>query len=189
MTLIVVARYNECIHWTKKFDNVVIYNKGVPLAPLEYNEVRLPKNVGREGHTYYTYICQNYDNLPDHVIFLQGYPTDHSPHFEENIRKYKESPTDFQFISETVEHRTFKNERERHWQCINIYDNYEKIFGVKCDITSELIFGHGAQFAVSKHYILRRPREFYENIVRMLEYDENPLEGYNVERFHKLIFC
>ena len=188
MIQIVVARHHECIRWTKHFDNVVIYNNGKPLVPSEYNEVSLPKNVGREGHTYYTYICQNYDNLPDYVIFLQGYPADHSPRFNENIKKYKESPTDFEFISDTVEHTTFENERKRHWQCKNIYDTYEKIFGVKCDITSEIIFGHGAQFAVSKRAILRRPREFYENIVRMLEYHVNPLEGYDVERLHKLIF-
>jgi len=27
-------------------------------------------NVGREGHTYYKYICDNYDNLTDYTIFL-----------------------------------------------------------------------------------------------------------------------
>ena len=189
MIQIVVARYHECVHWTKKFDNVVIYNKGVPLAHQEYNEIRLPKNVGREGHTYYVYICQNYEDLPDHVIFLQGYPADHSPHFEENIRKYIANPTDFEFISETIEHTTIENECKRHWQCENINVNYEKIFGVKCDITSEIVFGHGAHFAVSKQAILRRPREFYENIVRMLDDEENPLEGYDVERLHKYVFC
>ncbi|MBH73934.1 MAG: hypothetical protein CMM57_09815 [Rhodospirillaceae bacterium] len=35
-------------------------------------------NVGREGHTYYKYICDNYEKLPEYTFFLQGYPFDHS---------------------------------------------------------------------------------------------------------------
>jgi hypothetical protein len=38
MTQIVVARYQECVDWTKKFENVIIYNKGYPL-PEEYFEI------------------------------------------------------------------------------------------------------------------------------------------------------
>jgi hypothetical protein len=36
-------------------------------------------NVGREGHTFFKYIYDNYDNLDDYTIFLQGHPYDHSP--------------------------------------------------------------------------------------------------------------
>ena len=58
---IVVARYNENIEWTKQFSNVIIYNKGTPLKG-KYNEIYL-NNVGREGHTYYKHIYDNYENL------------------------------------------------------------------------------------------------------------------------------
>jgi hypothetical protein len=169
--------------------SIEIYNKGQPLSPeLSEKEIHLPKNVGKEGHTYYTYICKNYDRLPDHIIFLQGNPFDHSPNLFENIRNYTNSPSDFAFFSEIIEHTTFQKERDRHWQCVNIYDTYENIIGVKCDITQQCIFGHGAQFAVSKFAILKHPKTFYENIVRILERDENPLEGYDVERLHHTIF-
>jgi len=65
---IVVARYNENIDWTFQFPNAIIYNKGEPLNIP--NEVML-KNVGWEGHTYYKYICDNYDNLDDYTIFYK----------------------------------------------------------------------------------------------------------------------
>jgi len=52
--LIIVSRYNEDIKWTKKFPNVLIYNKGDKLND-EYNQIML-NNIGREGHTYYKYI-------------------------------------------------------------------------------------------------------------------------------------
>jgi hypothetical protein len=62
-----------------------------------------------------------------------------------------------------------------------------RVFGSN-DPDQECVFGAGAQFIVSKDKILKRPREFYENIVRMLDYSVDPLEGYDIERFHKYIF-
>jgi hypothetical protein len=49
-------------------------------------------------------------------------------------------------------------------------------------------FGPGAQFIVSRKQILKRPREFYLNIVKILENNVCPIEGYCIERFQKLIF-
>jgi len=46
----------------------------------------------------------------------------------------------------------------------------------------------GAQFIVSKNKILKNTKEFYENIVKMLEYTIHPAEGYDIERFHRYIF-
>ena len=37
---IVVARYNENLEWTKKFSNVLVYNKGNPLSD-DFNYVVL----------------------------------------------------------------------------------------------------------------------------------------------------
>ena len=74
---IVVARYNEDLEWTTQFSNVIIYNKGTQLSD-DFNQTCL-NNVCREGHTYYKHICDNYDNLADYTIFLQGNPFDHSP--------------------------------------------------------------------------------------------------------------
>ena len=73
---IVVARYNENVEWTRQFENVTIYNKGEELND-GFHEILL-NNVGREGHTFYKYISDNYDNLDDYTIFLQGDPFPHS---------------------------------------------------------------------------------------------------------------
>lgn len=65
---IVVARYNEDISWTSKYQpNVIIYNKGNYLP----KSISLP-NVGRESHTYLYHIVNNYNNLADRTIFFQG---------------------------------------------------------------------------------------------------------------------
>ena len=52
----------------------------------------------------------------------------------------------------------------------------------------EFKFGAGAHFIVSKKTILKKKITFYSKIVKILENDINPIEGYVIERFHKLIF-
>jgi hypothetical protein len=185
---IIVARYNENVEWSKQFSNVIIYNKGSKLDN-SYNEVFL-NNVGREGHTYYKYIFDNYENLSDYTIFLQGNPFDHSPNVISNLNKYinnKDLSIDFDFLSENIHYSSLDLECSTYWQCANIHKNWERVFGLN-NGNHECIFGAGAQFIVSKKNILKNTKEFYENIIKMLEYDINPLEGYDIERFHKYIF-
>jgi len=185
---IIVSRFNEDITWTRQFPNVIIYNKGNALHDT-YNEIFLD-NVGREGHTYYKYICDNYDNLSDYTVFLQGNPFDHSPNILTNLNTYlntKELRIDFEFLSEHVIHSSIDIECNMNWQCKNIHKNWELLFG-RSSSNQECIFGAGAQFIVSKHRILQRTKEFYETIVKMLEYTIDPIEGHDIERFHKYIF-
>jgi len=50
------------------------------------------------------------------------------------------------------------------------------------------VFGAGAQFIVAKKKILEKPKDFYLKIIKMLEYDNCPIEGYVIERLHQVIF-
>jgi len=184
---IIVARYNENLEWTKPFSNVIIYNKGEKLND-EFNSIQLT-NVGREGHTYYKYICDNYDNLSDYTIFLQGYPFDHSPNIVNSLNKYinnEKLQISFEHLSERVLGCNLSG-CPHHGSPLNLIEVYEKLFGEKKE-ELPFVFGAGAQFIVSKNNILKRPREFYLKIVEMLEYDINPIEGFVIERFHNMIF-
>lgn len=184
---IVVARYNEDIEWTKPFrEDVLIINKGEPLH-LD-NEI-LMENVGREGHSYYKYIYDNYENLDDYILFLQGNPFDHSPNLEKRIKEYQGKmqllDIEFEYVSERL--TTTNVAGCQTHDGLPMRDVYEKLFDVRIE-NKTLAFGAGAQFIVSKKTILKRPREFYLRIVKILEYDINPIEGFVIERFHPLIF-
>ena len=182
---IIVARYNENVEWTKPFTNVKIYNKGTQLEN-GYNEIRLP-NVGREGHTYYKYICDNYDNLDDYTIFLQGNPFDHSPNIVSNINKYINNnlQIDFEFLSEYIIDCNLNG--CIHHRNLPLKQVYYMLFNEHSD-NLKFAFGAGAQFIVSKRCILKKPKFFYSKIVEILQNDINPIEGFVIERFHKLIF-
>jgi hypothetical protein len=71
---LVVARYNEDIEWLDSYPfnkfPIVIYEKGSKHS-TKHRTIKLP-NVGRDYHSYLTYIITNYDNLPDVVLFLPG---------------------------------------------------------------------------------------------------------------------
>ena len=180
---VVVARYNEDVEWSKQFSNVIVYNKGDILKD-GYNEVVL-NNVGREGHTYYQYICDNYYNLSDYTIFLQGNPFDHSPNLIDNINKYMNRVFEFEFLSEVILDCQLSG--CKYHQGLPIINTYEKIFHKpENDICFQ--FGSGAQFIVSKKKILNKPVKFYQTIVEILENEISPIEGYVIERLHKLIF-
>ena len=181
---IVVARYNENIEWTKQFKNVIIYNKGTPLNG--YNDIPL-QNVGREGHTYYTYIYDNYDKLEDYTIFLQGNPFDHSQNIISTLHEYsnKELNMEFEFLTRYIVPCNLTG-CGHHWG-LPLKDIYEKIFNERKE-ELKFKFGSGGQFIVSKKKILQHPKEFYLNIIKLLDHSINPIEGYVVERFHSLIF-
>lgn len=183
---IVVARYTEDVEWTKQFSNVIIYNKGNKLNDRFHNI--LLNNVGREGHTYYKHIYDNYDKLTDYTIFLQGNPFDHSPNIISNLHKYMndtELSIDFEFLSERIYNCNLSGCLIH--EGLPLIETYEKLFNER---KSELpfTFGAGAQFIVSKEKILKHPKEFYLKIIKILEKSSHPIEGFVIERFHKLIF-
>lgn len=187
---IVIARYNENIEWAKDLSNVIIYNKGSELNSQIGSAIELfLPNVGREGHTFYKHICDNYDNLYDYIVFLQGDPFPHYKKIIEKLQTYVNNPPDFELLSDWIINSTLIGQKEFYEECENITEVYNKIFNIqlKEGEDTECIFGSGGQFIASKNLILKNPKSFYENIVKILEYHINPKEGFTVERLHKYI--
>lgn len=185
---IVVARYKEDVTWTKQFQNVLIFNKGDPLEDTKYNERYLP-NVGREGHTFFKYIYDNYDNLDDYTIFLQGNPYDHCLDINNIINKIindRSYNSDFDFLSNNI--LTCNLNRCIYHPGLPLRETYKKIYGNNKKEPDEIIFGAGGQFIASKKLIQSKPKEHYYNIYKLLDYHIKPIEGYVIERFTKLLF-
>ena len=186
-----MSRYKENIDWTHQFPNVIIYNKGPPLSEL--NAIPL-ENVGREGHTYYQYIVDHYDDLDDTTAFLQGNPFDHSPNIIQNLWDYfneRKTCNGFVFLSECIRQTNISS--CPLWKKIPMQRVFDRVFHNAKPPTIEnqegwFPFGCGAQIIVSRERIHSRPREFYMNIVKILGYNSDPIEGHAIERYHTLIF-
>jgi len=193
MVNFVIAKYNENVEWTKKLNHkVTIYDKSD--RPVE-GSIKL-KNKGREGETFLYHIVNNYHNLDDVTVFLQGHPFDHlqvlvgwrciTPDQKEDIDMViNKMNTE---INDNSEFTTFyqvlynvpngTNSVNTTHFCMKYYNEYHTQFTVSA----------GAQYIVPKKYILSRPLEFWKQLQSAL-YNNTELDnGYCQEQLWYLAY-
>jgi hypothetical protein len=196
---IVIARYKEDIGWLFPYkDIVIIYNKGEYNYLLNnFNVINL-KNYGRESHTYLYHIINNYDNLTDKTIFFQGKIDDHKIldieyYFGNNNFIGKFDSINIDILKSNINHfgkwsSDYKNGNMKI-SSYNPYNWITEVIGIDLDKNlniSKVVWG--ANFSLSKEIILSKPKIFYENILRHIDYHINPEEGHFLERTWYLIF-
>jgi len=187
---IIITRYNECLNWAKKFNNILLYNKGNQNDPIlnDFNYINIP-NVGRDIHTIFYHIYHNYDSLDsDYFVFLQGFAHDHSPNLNKNMNKIINRINNNEHIKYEDLCELIIDGKIFCHKSIDIMNSvYERVFAEKMR-NKNIMFGSGAQFIVSRENILKRSRDFYLNIMNMLDYANEPFEIYEIERFIQVIF-
>jgi len=187
---VVVSRFNENIDWVSDIDNYysVIYNKG--LSEIE-SSIRLP-NLGRESHTYLYHIVNNYNNLHDVTIFLQGNPFDHGfmdffGSFEAfNNYDFVDNFTGFNSIWQVDADSRPHNFAPSCGYIPNINNFIEKT-KIKLPASKVFNFHPGAQFAVKKEHIQKISLEDYIKLLNVLSSNgSDPIEGHIMKRlwFH-----
>ena len=193
---IVVARYNEDISYLLLLNDILlIYNKGEDNIPVYCNTIKLP-NIGRESHTYLYHIVNNYNNLADKTMFIQGKILDHNllpgkDYFKENDFIARVNLLDIAMLKQKIKHngkylRQLKNNDLK----VSKYTPYEWInkIGLNISDLNEFNIVWGANFCVSKKLIHEKPKIFYEDLLKYIEYDKNPEEGHFFERSWYLLF-
>jgi hypothetical protein len=195
---IVIARYNEDISYLIPFANVsIVYNKGDSNIPKEFtNVINLP-NIGRESHTYLYHIITNYNYLANNTIFIQGNIKDHKLlDFKEYIQNTdftgKLSENNTIILKSNISHKgkylkdliNGSLKKSNYTPFTFIYN----ILGLDIKNENKVNIVWGANFSVSNKLIKNKPIEYYKNIIKYLEYNNNPEEGHFFERSWYLIF-
>ena len=75
---LVISLYKQDLEWLNSIDKnikITVYRKGNFTSYP--GDIYIPNNVGREAHTYFYHIVNNYDSLSDYTFFSQDYPFDH----------------------------------------------------------------------------------------------------------------
>jgi len=193
---IVIARYNEDISFFNKYiDIIVIYNKGLDDLNNNFNIIKLP-NIGRESHTYLYHIINNYNNLADNTIFLQGYIKDHNLlNIDEYLRGNdftgRLTKENINILKKPINHNgkflDYLNNGNLKRSKYNPFEWINKI-GIDINDLHDFKMVWGANFSVNKKLILKKPKIFYEDLLKYIEYDVNPEEGHFFERSWYLIF-
>jgi nucleoside-diphosphate-sugar epimerase len=196
-----VARYTESLEWLDKMTNanVVIYNKGSPIN----RPCITKKNIGREVESFLYHVINNYDVLPDYLVFVQGNPFDHmtgvnSANFQKNIDDLisgSVSECKPLFANTYVES---ENEWHRNFH-LNTY--YRQFFDSAPP--AQYRFAAGVQYIIPKAKVLSRPLSFYQRIHEMTlntpiltvndacnksYYNENSIHGWCLERLFLTMF-
>lgn len=190
MVNIVVAKYNENVEWTKKINHkITIYDKSE--NPIN-GSIKL-KNVGREGETFLYHIVNNYHNLDDVTVFLQGNPFEHLQVLVGWRAKLTDKEIDLVCkkinteINDNCDFTTFyqvlhnvpngTNRVDTTNACREYYGEYHINFTVS----------PGAQYIVPKKYILSRPLDFWKRL-HLAMYDNEKLNGYSQEQLWYLAY-
>lgn len=168
---VIVARYNENTEWYQKIKyDTIIFNKNKNESHLFENN--LP-NVGREGHTFFSYIVNNYEYLPEYVAFLQGSPIEHCNNFIDEINNFGFN-VEFKPLGPLFEETTTIEHINQEIL------GYSKKIGF--DVTFPVYYVRGAQYIISRRLIKNRPLEFYEKILESLSHEIYPLSVLTVEK-------
>jgi hypothetical protein len=186
---VVVARYKEDLNWLDQLDpekyNLVIYNKG----PSDIKYPFIPsENIGLMSQTMINYIVQHYDNLPEFVIFVQGYPFDHCVSTVERILEHIDEKftilCDDVFVEDIAGWYEPLIKRPDGYPLTTLRDTTYSLLGNNAP--TKLKFGSGEQYIVHSSLIKNRSKEFYENLLE--RYKTDYLLPWHVERLYLYIF-
>lgn len=191
---LVVARYSENLTWIEPYlDYCIIYNKGKD--DLKYPYIRI-KNVGLEHYCWVYHILNNYDDLPDYLIFFQGSP---HYHFIGNVEKFLDrfldkekrkniKVEDLDYIPLTDWYTT------EHVDCTKVRESYKELFGIDPPF-QKFEYATCGQFCVSSQRIRHYPKSFYEKFLSLFETEEYikgskdvPTFAYTAERMWSLLY-
>ena len=169
---VIVAKYNEDVTWTNdlKYESI-IYNKNESENHLFQNN--LP-NVGRESHTFMSFIIDNYDNLPSYMAFVQGHPFDHCQNIVDLINN-------FDFKREFLPLGNYLHRYNMEYEGIN---NEMRSFGESIGIKISFPSYHipGAQHIISRRLVRKHPIEFYKRIHYLTSLGKYPQAGLDFEK-------
>ena len=185
----VISRYNHDYSWISDYsDDVVMYDRSdrVPHAP---GSISVP-NIGSDWYDKFTFIIDNYDNLPDVALYSKAnlfkYIT------KEEFDKLKDNKTFTPLL--TQNHKTYMPvcwyenglycERNDYWYLGSHPAKYAnevvEMLGMK-DKTYNT-FAPGSGYIVPKETILKKPKEFYERLRDYLSWTVYPGEAQIIER-------
>ena len=164
--LAVICRYQEDISWVKKINiPYLIYKKG---EKIDYFKTINIENIGRESEAFLRFIIENYDDLPEKIVFLQGDPFYHykaSIDFINNCSNQKDLVllSDFIPICDEIG-------RPHHFETLPLLEMLKEL---KINTSEKMFrFAAGAQYLVLKKHIISKSLDWWKN-------------AYNIHKYYK----
>lgn len=188
-TQLIIANYQEDLNWVSRFQHTCfVYRKGNSNFEFGNNVLTfdLP-NIGREAHTFLHHIVENYDNLGEYNIFLQGNPFDHFKEIERCLNDLPYSLDVCKRYSEGCYGLADDHLDETIAFCNNIRVYPESIDRIYFEVHPvKYVFSSGAQYFVNRKNIINKSKKFYYNLLTNLKWDSH--EPWSMERLWPMVF-
>ena len=199
-----ISHFNGELDWVKKINksNYLVFNKSNEILAEEINSIKI-KNVGYNIYSYLKFIIDNYENLPDTIVFCKD--NIFTRHLkiktfisllnrniftcleEKNLgRKFPISIdfSDNSFNEINSSWYKFKYPR-KYFADYNFFYNYVFKSAKK---PLFLRFAPGANYIVPRDNILLRTKSFYSNLKNFVDHSQYSCESHFVERSLYLIW-
>lgn len=201
-SFLVINNYQNDLTWVPEYtDNYLIYEKGDhPVYPPKLDQKKVIKvpNVGYNIYDYCSYIIDNYDNLPDSVIFMKGntFPRHVSrEYFNRIMNNQYFTPIEDWHMHKVYWPTCFFSpdggfcEINNSWyltqhptKYFNDYNDFLRFCYKDPVIPPYTRFAPGANYIVPKANILKLPKVFYENLRTFVSHTQLPGEAHIAER-------
>lgn len=186
----IVSRYNHDISWLKDYtSDYVLYDRSEKPLP----EAIVVPNIGSDIYDKFTYIIDNYNNLPDIAVYTKAnlfkYIT------EEEFNKVKDVTTFTPLL--TQKHKTYMPvcyykdgmyyEINNRWflaaHPVMHPTRADELYHLLGIARLEYIpFAPGSNYILPKENILKHSKKFYEKLRAYLDYTVYPGEAQIMER-------
>jgi hypothetical protein len=164
---LVVARHREDLAWLESMEMpAIVYDKSPRFRALDAVPL---ENVGREADTYLQHILRRWDDLADVTFFCQGNPHDHSPDFAHLAGDCERAHFCELATKEVVDdHKGWPSHPG-----LPLREAWERLWPGR-PVPESFRFRAGAMFAVHKDAIRSRPKDFYEQMLRIAREPQGP---------------
>ena len=187
----VISRYNHSLDWLKDYPNseYIVYDRS-DNGTVVANAIVVP-NIGSDLYDKFTFIIDNYDNLPDIAIYTKA-----------NLFKYI-TKEEFDLVKDnkiftpllTKNHKVYEpvcrynkdgmyEELNNYWY-LGIHPAWHfreitQMFGM--DKREYNVFAPGSNYILPKENILKHPKSLYEKLRSFLDWDVYPGDAQLLER-------
>lgn len=182
---IIIHHFNEDLDWVNYLDSsydYVIYSRNLPNSDKVVN---IKHDKGVESCAYLQFIIDNYDDLPENMVFVHAHR--HSWHQDDyvdvlikkldwtksyyNINNNYITPlikNDQEIIERHFYHRTWSQCEYRKSYKLWVEDVWSDLFAGQIEMPERIEGKCGAQFLVKKEIVKKYSKEFYQRLLSWL---------------------
>lgn len=199
-----ISHFNGELNWIKSINksNYVVYNKSNRELNKNINNIKI-KNVGYNIYSYLNFIVDNYENLPNSIVFCKD--NIFTRHIKINtftsllkrdiFTSFEEKNKTLNFpISLQLSDNSF-NEINSSWYKFKYSRKYFADYNIFYKYIFKnvrkplfLRFSPGANYIVPKNHILLRSKNFYKNLLKFISHSQYSCESHFTERSLDLIW-